>query len=207
MARRNSDFGIDDAEIAKIARELGGTPGAVKRALAAVVNEALDETQHAAIKRITTKVNLSPDYILKHLKVTQRASASTDTGILSATKRGILLSRFDARQEYRASRDKRKRSGNRVRAGVSVRVDPTRRITMASAFLVKLRSGNGQGVAVRNSAQDKMSKKVWPKTSLDYSVLHGPSVDQLFQAALNDNEAGPDLDELATRFLRRLAGV
>lgn len=118
MARRSSDFGIDDDDIALIAKEMGAaTPGVIKRHIIAVVNEAIDEAQSLAVRRIMGKVNLTADYILNHLKVTQRAGPASDTAILSATKRGVLLSRFDARQEYRASRDKRRRSATGSGAG------------------------------------------------------------------------------------------
>lgn len=208
MARRASDFGIDDDDIALIARELGiAEPSAVKRAIIAVVNDAIDATQTKAVRRITEKVNLTVEYILRHLKVSQRAGPASDSAILSATKRPVLLSRFDARQEYRASRDRRGRSGSRVKAGVSVSAIPGKRVTMASAFLIKLKSGNGQGVAVRFVDSPSVKKRHWAKSSLDYAVLHGPSVDQLFRAALDDSAIEPDLDALAEAFIRRLAGV
>ncbi|MND19392.1 hypothetical protein D3C80_97070 [compost metagenome] len=209
MARRSSDFGIDDDDIALIAKEMGAaTPGVIKRHIIAVVNEAIDEAQSLAVRRIMGKVNLTADYILNHLKVTQRAGPASDTAILSATKRGVLLSRFDARQEWRASRDKRRRSGSRVRGGVSVAVQPGVRINMRSAFLLKLRMSEVTGVAVNPKNQDKLNKREWKEASrLGYAVLHGPSVDQLFRSALDDGDVEPDLDSLAERFLRRVRDV
>lgn len=209
MARRASDFGIDDDDIALIARELGIVePGAVKRAIIAVVNEAIDDTQTKAVRRITEKVNLTVEYILRHLKVSQRAGPASDSAILSATKRPVLLSRFDARQEYRASNDRRGRSGSRVKAGVSVSVKPGQRISMPSAFLLKLKTSGVTGLAVRPKDKSKFNKREWREAaSLGYTVLHGPSVDQLFRAALDDAAIEPDLDALAEAFIRRLAGV
>lgn len=209
MARRNSDFGIDDDDIALIAKEMGvATPGVVKRHIISVVNEAVDDTQRLAVQRIMNKVNLTADYILRHLKVTQRAGPASDTAILSATKRGVLLTRFDARQEFRASRDKRRRSGNRVRGGVSVAVRPGVRINLRSAFLIRLRMSEATGVAVNPNDRDKLNKREWKEHGrLGYAVLHGPSVDQLFKSALADGEIEPDLDTLADRFLRRIRDV
>lgn len=209
MARQRSDFGIDDDDIRLIARELGiAQPGVVKGAIIKVVNDAIDETQALAVRHITEKVNLPPEYILRHLKVSKRASASSDSAVLSATRRGVLLTRFDARQEYRNSRDPRRRSGSRVRAGVSVSVKPGRRVSMASAFLIKLKNSGVTGVAVRPQDQSKMTKREWKEVdSLGYAVLHGPSVDQLFKSALDDGKLEPDLDTLANQFLRRLANV
>lgn len=211
MARRNTDFGIDDDDIALIARELGvTTPDAVKRAIIAVVNEAIDETQTKAVRLIRQKVNLTVEYILKHLKVRQRAGPASDTAILGATRRPVLLSRFDARQEYRPSLDKRHRSGSRVKSGVSVSVSPGKRITVASGFLIKLRTSGVSGVAVRptDANRARLKKREWKEAGrLGYTVLHGPSVDQLFRAALDDKGIEPDLDALAEAFIRRLSGV
>lgn len=209
MAQRNTDFGIDDDDIALIAKEMGvATPGVIKRHIVAVVNEAIDDTQAMAVRRIMGKVGLTAEYILNHLKVTQRAGPASDTAILSATKRGVLLTRFSARQEYRASRDKRRRSGSRVRGGVSVAVQPGVRINMRSAFLIKLRMSGATGVAVNPQNRDKLNKREWKEVgSLGYAVLHGPSVDQLFRSALDSGEIEPDLDTLADRFLRRVRDV
>lgn len=209
MARQRSDFGIDDDDIALIARELGATDAsAVKRAIIAVVNEAIDATQTKAVRRIQDKVNLTVEYILRHLKVSQRAGPASDTAILSATQRPVLLSRFDARQEYRASLDRRGRSGSRVRGGVSVSVKPGQRVTMPSAFLLKLKGSGVTGLAVRPKDKSRFNKREWKEAAnLGYAVLHGPSVDQLFRAALDDSAIEPDLDALAEAFIRRLAGV
>jgi len=185
-------------------------PGVVKRTIIAVVNEAIDETQRKAINYITERVNLTPDYIRRHLKVTQRAGPNSDTAILSGTVRPVLLSRFDMRQEYRETRDKRKRSGNRVRSGMSVAVAPGVRHTMASAFAIKLKMSGVTGLAVRPNEvnQSQLKKKEWAEFGrLGYAVLHGPSVDQLFKRAIDNGDIEPSLDEMAEAFARRIANV
>lgn len=209
--RRSDDFGISDEDIALIAKEVGvDMPGVVKRTIIAVVNEAIDETQRKAINYITERVNLTPDYIRRHLKVTQRAGPNSDTAILSGTVRSVLLSRFDMRQEYRETRDKRKRSGNRVRSGMSVAVAPGVRHTMASAFAIKLKMSGVTGLAVRPNEvnQSQLKKKEWAEFGrLGYAVLHGPSVDQLFKRAIDNGDIEPSLDEMAEAFARRIANV
>lgn len=211
MGRQKSDFGISDEDIALIAKEVGvDMPGVVKRTIIAVVNEAIDETHRKAINYITERVNLTPDYIRRHLKVTQRAGPHSDTAILSGTVRPVLLSRFDMRQEYRATRDKRKRSGNRVRSGMSVAVKPGVRHTIASAFAIKLKNSGVTGLAVRPNEVNRphLKKKEWAEVDrLGYAVLHGPSVDQLFKRAIDNVEIQPSMDDMVAAFARRIANV
>jgi len=209
MGRQNADFGITDDELKALAEQLEKTEKQVKRAIIETVNDTADEVQVTAAREIARRVNLKPPYIAKHLKVSQRAIGSRSEAIISATKRGVLLSRFDANQEYRNSRDNRGRSGSRVRGGVSVRVSATGgRHTMESGFLIKLRGSGAMGLAVRPKDKSKLNKKEWREVGKrGYLVLHGPSVDQLFRSQIDKDGLEPTLDEMAARLLEKLYNV
>ena len=208
MASRSSDdFGISDEDIQAIAKQLEYQASEVKSAIIQTVNSAADDVVDRGIRAITKKVNLPPSYIQSHLKVSKRSSNNSDTAVVSATQRGVLLSRFDVKQEYRQSRDPRRRSGERVRGGVSVRVKSDGgRVSMASAFLIKLKGSGATGVAINPKDKAKLHKKEWREVDKHgYVVLHGPSVDQLFAAT--KDELAPSLDELTVNFMRKLNSV
>lgn len=210
MAPRSYDFGIDPTQLAAMAEEMGLLPDKIQRGIIATVNEAADDTVSRGIAYVTERVNLTPEYISRHLKVTKRANKGSDIAIVTATRRPVLLSRFDSRQAFRPSRDKRGRSGGRVRGGVSVAVKPGRRITMASAFLIRLKGSGATGVAVRPTQENRSSfnKREWKEAdSLGYAVLHGPSVSQLIRSALTDGILMPPVDEFAANLLKRISNV
>lgn len=209
MARRAADFGITDDELKAIAAEVQRTQAQVKQAIIDTVNDTADAVQQEAAHEIARRVNLTPAYIAKHLKVVQRASGAKSEAVISATRRGVLLSRFDARQEFRDSRDPRRRSGQRVSGGVSVRVAAQgSRHTMASAFLIKLRGSGAMGLAVRPKDGAKLNKKEWREVGKrGYVVLHGPSVDQLFRSIRDGDELQPTIDDHLSRFLEKLNSV
>lgn len=208
MARQNSDdFGISDDEIQEIARQLEMQAISVKASVIETVNDAADDVVSRGIKKITQSVNLTPAYIQRHLAVSKRANKNSDEAIISATKRPVLLSRYDAMMAFRPSRDKRGRSSAMVQGGVSVRVKTSgSRITMPSAFLIKLRGSGVMGVAVRPNSMKNLNKREWGEVNKrGYAVLSGPSVDQLFSAT--KDELAPSIDELMDSFIRKLNSV
>lgn len=213
MGRQNADFGITNDELEALAKQLEQTERQVKRAIIETVNDTADEVQVTAAREIARRINLKPAYIAKHLKVSQRANNSRADATISATKRGVLLSRFDARQEFRNSRDKRGRAGRktngRVQGGVSVRVSATGgRHTMESGFLIKLRGSGAMGLAVRPKDKSKLNKKEWREVGKrGYLVLHGPSVDQLFQSQIDKDGLAPTIESMATRLMEKLYRV
>jgi hypothetical protein len=210
MAPRKFDIGIDPAQLEAVAREMGLLPDKIQRGIIATVNEAADDTVSRGISYITERIGLTPEYISKHLRVTKRASNGSDIAIITANRRPVLLSRFDARQAFRTSRDKRGRSGGRVRGGVSVAVKPGQRHTMASAFLIRLKGSGVTGVAVRPTAENRsaFNKREWKEAdNLGYAVLHGPSVSQLIRSALTDGVLMPPVDEFAANLLKRITNV
>lgn len=208
MALRNSDdFGISDDDIKEIAKQLELQAESVKSVVIDTVNSAADDVVERGIGLIAQNVNLTPDYIRKHLKVSKYANKSSDSATVSATKRPVLLSRFDARQEFRNSVDKRRGENRRVQGGVSVRVKANgARKTMPGAFLIKLKGSGAMGVAVRPNDTSKLNKSEWKDVDKHgYAILHGPSVDQIFHREINSFE--PSLDELMDKFIRKLNSV
>ncbi len=208
MAQQDSDdFGISDVEIRAIVEQLDQQAASVKTSLISTVNEVANDVVTRGIQRISETINLKPSYIKQHLRVSKRANRSSDEAWVSASKRGVLLSRFDARQEFRESIDRRGRPSGRVNGGVSVKVKTNgARKTIASAFLIKLRGSGALGVAVRPSSMQNLNKREWKEVNKrGYAVLSGPSVDQLFMAT--KDELAPSVDELAEKFMRKLNSV
>lgn len=207
MAPRSSDFGIDTASLEKMAKRLGILPDYVRRGIIATVNQTADDTLARGVEYITQRVNLEQAYVRKHLRITKRASLGSDTAIITATKRPVLLSRFDARQVFGPSRDRRGRTSKPVPAGVSVSVKPGRRITMAHAFLLRLNGSAVQGLAVRATpeARRALNKREWKEADQrGYTVLHGPSVSQLFTSAITEGQLLPSVDKMAANLLERI---
>jgi len=207
MALRSSDFGIDTTSLEKMAKRMGILPDYVRRGIIATVNQTADDTLAKGVEYITQRVNLEQPYVRKHLRITKRANLGSDTAIITATKRPVLLSRFDARQVFGPSRDRRGRTSKPVPAGVSVSVKPGRRITMAHAFLLRLNGSAVQGLAVRATPEVRraLNKREWKEADQrGDAVLHGPSVSQLFTSAITEGQLLPDVDKMATNLLERI---
>ncbi|WP_281645559.1 phage tail protein [Parendozoicomonas sp. Alg238-R29] len=130
-----------------------------RKNLSRAINYGLRRTRTQASKRIREQIALKAASVNKKLTV-GTATPGSLTGHLKTQNRGQPLSSFGARQLYRTS----KKSGKKVRAGVSVKVKPgASPRKMRSAFFV------GPMIAVR-TGQGRSA----------YEVLYGPSVSQVF---------------------------
>ena len=161
-----------------------------EKQIATAAYRAINRVNRQDLTRIKKDIgqilNLKAGYIAGKLR--ERKANSTDLeASVSAEKRGILLSRFPHRQLYRS------RKGKRRPAGISVKVLKRGRAQkMRGAFLVPLRNGNGQGIAVREG-----------RSRYPIRVLHGPSISQVFDQ-IRDGLAPEVQRQLEARFLHEI---
>lgn len=182
------DSSLNDAAYDEIANMLGALPGDVKRGLVSTINDAAQKALDDAAVAISSQINMTQAYVRSRLKVSQRATASDPTSIVSARSRGTGLRRFDAKQEFKTGKTK-----PIVHGGVSVQVKPTgSRKLLPHAFFITLKSGN---VHIASRIRGDNSKD-------GYKVLYGPSVSQAWQSVRD--EVGQSKEELLENFLFKL---
>lgn len=153
----------------------------------------------AAEQMISSELNLEPDYIRGKISLRKRATATNFTATVSANRRGLLLSRFDAKQQF---------SGGK-RAGISLKVKKRgARKTMKSAFFIKLKRRNERGagatgIAIRPGDGVTLNRaEKLEANRFGYAVLHGPSVSQALETMSEHIEI--DNQSLISFFLKRL---
>lgn len=155
-------------------------PEEANRALVETLNVAGSQTRTRAVDEIGRQLNLPRSYINNNLTVRERANITKPQVIISAESRGILLNRFDARQETRDGK----------KAGVSVQVKASgARKTIRQGFFIRLKNGV-TGMARRTG-----------KGQGSFEILHGPSVSQAWQSVRENVEPTPD--ELFELFIQR----
>ena len=174
------DNSLNDDAYTDIAEMLGALPRDVKRGLVSTINGASKQALDDAATAISSQVNMSEAYIRSKLSISQRATTSDPTSVISARLRGTGLRRFDANQETKKGKTKEV-----VNAGVSVQVKPsgTRKL-MPHAFFINLNNGNLH-IATRNRGDNSKN---------GYRVRYGPSVSQAWQTVRD--EVSPNSDEL-----------
>lgn len=149
-----------------------------------VLNETAREGRDEAVRRIGLLVNLKPDYVRAHLRwsgVTQVGKDSLEAKI-QATGRGTLLTRFP----YRVLREKNHSKAGSHPAGISGSIVPGRQYTQRNFWVIpNLKKSHTSGLAYRTGSARN-----------DFIVLHGPSVNQVFQSARGDLSA--DLQQRLT---------
>lgn len=182
------DSSLNDAAYDDIAAMLGAIPGNVKRGLVSTINDASKQALDDAAVAISSQINMTQAYVRSKLSISQRATASDPTAIISARLRGTGLRRFDAQQEQKKGKTK-----DLVNAGVSVQVKPGgSRKMIPHAFFITLNNGNLH-IATRNRGDNSKN---------GYRVRYGPSVSQAWQTVRD--EVSPNSDELLDKFLQQL---
>jgi len=138
------------------------------------VHDGIRAARTYADRRIRSELNLRKDYVMGKLPV-KFASDSDLTGLIRSERRGLLLSRFDARQL-------KGRKGSRG-GGVSVRVHKSQgRIKLRHAFFFPLKHG-GEGTGQYGLAERRDGSK------RSFKALYGPSGSQAFGKILPDAAA------------------
>lgn len=165
--------------------QLTGKHSAV--ALQTVLSDAAKHGRERGVAAIGGQVALSKQYIGRHLRVLPTAQKGDywEAGV-QATRRGVLLSRFENRGLRVPKKHPRRGKGSTKHGGVTGMVKPGRRYTEPKFFFIGLRGSGAKGIAVR-TGQGRDA----------YKVLHGPSVSQVFQSVRND--IAPELQDRAAR--------
>lgn len=162
--------------------------------LAETLNFGAELAMDSAEDAISNELNLKHEYIRSKLSIRKRATHNDFSATVSATRRGVLLPRYDPIQLYKAGKNGQKR------AGVSVKIKKSgSRKTIKSAFFIKLKRGKNSGEGAMGLAyrpEDGVALKPEHQSSIDkhgYAVMHAVSVSQAletFQDTLKiDNQA------------------
>jgi len=185
-----------DVLVAKIKNK----PKTVTKAAQNTVNRAATFAMRESIKLITRENNLSVAYLAGKMEVSARASRTNLRAKVKAQDRRTLLSRYPFSE-----------TSDGVR--VSVKRGSSKFIKNAKA--IKLRSGNGVGIALRNKDFYRYLKSTVPIKSTKraaktaealiksvgkprgWHVLHGASVNQMFTE--KRQEIAPQLNRFMTK--------
>lgn len=175
----------------------------VELAAIRAVNKVGAKYRTQASRDIRSRYNLNTAYVNDHLTFTN-ATRGRAFAEIRATQRGVLLSRYGAKQLTKAAKrakgdTRRGISKGRKQAGVSFQVlKANGRLQIKRFFLIPLRAGvvqagNGMGVAVRTG-----------KGRDAYKILKSISVDQMFKH-LAPRYKGNIAVELQDTFSKQLA--
>lgn len=158
-------------ELRAAARNVRNIPKQMGKAQSRALRKAAQQTKTEVSRVVRTEVNLKKNYVDQQLRVTiaEVAEGEKVTAIISAKKRGVLLTRFPYSQVKKGGKP----------AGVRVKVSPGSSEIFRHAFpiILSLSYGGGDdlsgnvGLAVRRGPN-------YQRLPLD--VLHGPSVSQVF---------------------------
>lgn len=158
------DVRLDMSDVERLARDLNAHARQIAVASARGVNKTASKAMTAANKEIREQVALPARYVREKLKL-RKASAAQPEATISASKRGVLLSRF------RHSATKK---------GVRVTVKPGQSKMILSAFLIRLRAGPSDGAGALGIAARAFGANGLRVGRLPIDVFHGPSVSQVF---------------------------
>lgn len=153
----------------------------VDRALYQAVNKAAKEGRARAADRMLDQVNFPSSYLKgknSRLYISSYATRGKAEAVVAGRFRPTSLARFA--------------SPNKLRGGVAVTVKPGRQRIIKNAFLMKLKSGQGDtlgnlGLAVRTARGKRPSGAFRPVQINDRLwLLYGPSVSQVFKTVRVD---------------------
>lgn len=152
----------------KVAHIKNGANTALMRAL----NKTMAKSKTLASREIGNQLNLPISKIKEKLPI-KKARKDDLNAKLSAQKRGLLMNNFVTN----LAQARKGRPVNRVRVKVK---KSGATITISSAFYIMTRNSNVLTPAVRNEVLIRQGMKHEISGNLTYTVLHGPSVSQVF---------------------------
>lgn len=155
---------FDISDVDRLAQELNANARQISVATARGINKTAAKLRTAANKAIREQVALPAAYVREKL-ILEKATAKRQEATLSATKRGVLLSRF-------------RHSANKT--GVRVTVKPGQSKQIAGAFLIRLRSGTTAGAGALGIAARRLTPQGTRVARYPIDVFHGPSVSQVY---------------------------
>lgn len=166
------------------------------------INAAADRTRTQAVRGIRTSLNFPARYLTDRLKVSQRATGTSLSAVISGRDKPTSLARFATSTNVQASR---KRGAVSVKVGTSTK-------SITGGFLIQLRNGN-LGLALRlkpgETVRGKRTAAKLMSASKDQSLylLYGPSIDQAFSTEIDKTELEKKAAEFLEREFTRLMGI
>jgi hypothetical protein len=184
----------------QIEQYLSLLPDRAKQAASLAINQTATRKGMATLREnMREEIAFPAGYLEKknRLGVTKFAKPDDLEGIITGRDRPTSLARFASGAP-----------GGRSR--VSLRVNPGRTQTLSSAFLVRLRAGQGPvtddafnlGLAIRLRKGERISnKREMVPFAAGLYLLYGPSVDQVFRTVAAS--AAPEIADLFVDEFRR----
>jgi len=187
---------FDPAQIQAVRERLAHIVNGAERAMARALNRTASKAKTLSSRAIRNEVNLSAAYVRDNLKGPANGAAFKAfpgklSARLSTPKRGILLRNFVTNST--PSGPGRPATPIRVRVKA---VGPTE--VLRSGFYIKTQASNAITPAVRNEVLRQLNMKQ-KLDSGPYTVLHGPSLSQVF-ASVKDDISGDMSGLLAVNF-------
>lgn len=157
-------------ELRNAAKNLRNIPKKMEKAQSRALKKAAQQTKTETSRIVRSEVNLKKSYVDERLRVSVAdAGDGTLRAVISAPKRGMLMTRFPYSQMMRKGK----------KAGFRVKVSPGNNSMFRHAFLIRLRSGQDLGDNIG------MAEREPPDYGRDsIHVLRGPSVSQVFSTFL-----------------------
>lgn len=182
---------IDQADLDRVRSALRDIKNGAERAMTRALNDTASKAKTLASQEIRKDVKLPAAYVKDNIQVS-KATFGNLTSSISATRRGVLLTRFPYTKL--------------ARGGVSVQVSASGgRQKMPSAFIIpRLKNSGVPGIALPREIASQYRKSSY-SGRLPYVVLHAPSVSQVLTEV--KDEIAPELDEFLAGELDRQIGV
>lgn len=145
------------------------------------------------VSSVRKQLNLKAAYVRDKVRLRLATSGGDLSAAIITEDRGLLLTRFGAKQRYRG----RYKSGGRRLAGVTVSVKPGVRKVLPGAFFIRLKNGV-MGVAIPDKGH-------YANGNRRADVLTGPSPGQVFarERSAMSGALGPMLEAEVARQLQR----
>lgn len=164
----------------------------VRRNAQRAINAGIRRARTKASESMRKQVNFPASYLSGEngrLTISKFASDNDLEAVLRGRDRPTSLARFVTSSKAKKSK------------GATVEVDPGRRVTMGSAFLINLRNGN-RGLAYRTKDGKPPKSRGAKQLARGLFLLYGPSVDQVFNETRG--EISDDILDFVGREFSRL---
>jgi len=186
MARFNAEISGDKA----VLKTLGQLGKFGQQAVTRATNNTGRRARTLASKEIRSQVNLKAGYVRQRLRV-KRATRGNPEFVISATRRGVLMTRYPYRQTRRSVTVKIKKSGGRA--------------VLDRAFVTQVNAGGRKVDVIAVGQPGKFSTG-----NRRFKVLYSPSVSQVFNTVRDDitpevnryfeEQISKELDQALRRF-------
>lgn len=165
----------------------------VNRAAAQALNKTATFAINKSIDEIVKSVNLSPEYVKKHFKVSNRASPSNLSVVIFANERATLLTRYKTSESAKGIRVAINKGAGFTELRGAFKISGLRgsqatgiamRNKVALEFFERAAS-NGERTSPKASKLSRLQAKAKARPNGIY-VLHSRSINQLFTSVRDD---------------------